>query len=220
MGMGMSGYKILAVLGMLGLMLPVGACTLDEPDHFSASRVQVEEKPYTGTVDVSQFGEGEAAQAAAQYRRYGEGPVELVVTYDPVSARATAMSAADEAARLAQLLRRNGVENVRTNIMPVNDSGERMKALLSYNSYSALPPEDCTLLPGIENRANTPEEGYKMGCSVDTLYARQIARPRDLKGQTGPGEDGDGRRAANIVEVYRSGQPNKPLEGETASGEK
>ena len=94
-----------------------------------------------------------------------------------------------------------------------------MKALVRYDSYSALPPEDCGPMPGLESTEDVSfDENYRLGCSVDMLTARQIARPKDLLGREQQETTSDGRRGSNIVETYRTGTPNEPLEGESATG--
>jgi type IV pilus biogenesis protein CpaD/CtpE len=60
------------------------------------------------------------------------------------------------------------------------------------------------------------DENYRFGCTLDTVVARQV-RPKDLAGRGGDDVMNDGRRNANIVERYRTGEPNKALEGESAS---
>lgn len=196
----------------------VGACGLSAPDHFTESRVQVQQDRLSAALPVSQFDEAKVAEMASHFAKSGEGPVELTVTYDPYSRKATAMNARNEARRIAALLRKNGVEDIKADILPVMDSGDEMKAMFSYTYYSALPPEDCEMMPGVTGRAINAQEDYKLGCTVDTLFARQIARPKDLAGQ-GVQADSvtDGRRASNIVDRYRTGAPNEPLDGETAS---
>jgi len=72
-------------------------------------------------------------------------------------------------------------------------------------------------MTGIDNRDINVEEAYKLGCSTETLFARQIARPKDLKGQGTTDANTDGRRSANIVEGYRTGVQNESLGGERAS---
>lgn len=196
----------------------MGGCSLSTPDHFSTGRLGVEERELSETVLVSQFDEKRVAEMAAHFAKSGEGPVELTVTYDPRSSKATAMHAHEEAKRIAYLLKKNGVEDVRADILPVMDSGDEMKAMFSYSYYLALPPEGCETMPGVDGRAIDAQEDYKLGCTVDTLLVRQIARPRDLKGRSVEKDSvTDGRRAANIVDRYRSGVPNEPLEGGNAS---
>lgn len=196
----------------------LAGCSLSSPDHFSPSRMQVQEEKFSESVSVSQFDESKVAELAAHFAKHGEGPVELTVTYDPASRKATAMHARNEAERIAYLLRKNGVEQVKADILPVVDSGDEMKAMFSYTFYSALPPADCEMMPGVTGRAIEAQEDYRLGCTVDTLFARQIARPKDLNGQEMAADSvTDGRRASNIVDRYRTGTPNETLEGESAS---
>jgi type IV pilus biogenesis protein CpaD/CtpE len=199
------------------LLLSLSGCAMYAPGNFTTERVQVEKKDFSDAVPVSQITEQAVRKSADHYHRHGDGPFDLTVTYDPALASG-AMKASDEAARLTGLLRKNGIEDVQPSILPVANSGAEMKALFSYTAYNALAPEDCDVMPGISSRTVEAEEGYRLGCSVETLYARQIARPKDLKGQTAEGETMDGRRASNVVDTYRTGVPNKRLEGESSSG--
>ena len=205
----------LPFLLILTASLVLSGC-LYEPDHFTTERVQVEEKPFSDAVSVSQIDEESIRGVAEHYNSQGDGVFDLTVTYDPKTGNG-AMQASDEAARLAGLLRKNGVEDINASIMPVKDTGADMKAMFSYTAYNALAPDDCDVMPGISSRTIETEEGYKLGCSIETMYARQIARPKDLKGQGMMDPQSDGRRSSNIVETYRTGVPNKPLGGETTT---
>ncbi|MCC6597241.1 MAG: hypothetical protein IT559_00430 [Alphaproteobacteria bacterium] len=207
----------ITILNILSVAVLLAGCTLSAPDHFTDNRLQVQEEQFSESIPVSQFDERSVEALAAHFAKHGDGPVELTVTYDPYSAKATARRADEEAVRIAQLLKKNGVEQIKADILPVMDSGDEMRALFSYTFYSALPPADCEVMPGLQGRRIDAQADYKLGCTVDTLVARQIARPKDLLGQKTDGGLTDGRRAANIVERYRTGTPNQPLEGESAS---
>lgn len=187
-----------------------------EPSNFTPNKVQVEKTDFSDAISVNQINEESVRSAAEHYMRHGDGPFDLTVTYDP-KVQNGAMKASDEAARLAGLLRKNGVEDITASILPVKDTGVDMKAMFGYTAYNALAPKDCEVMPGVSGRIIEIEEGYKLGCSVETLYAKQIARPKDLKGQTASEALNDGRRASNIVDLYRTGIPNKPLEGESST---
>lgn len=203
---------------LIALMAPVllPGCALEEPDHFTPNKVRVQEEKVSHNFSAAELNAGAVAALAEDYRRYGDGPIDLTITYD-AKARSGAMKASDEAVRLSGLLRKNGVRDVKTAIMPVHQSGTEMRVLVGYNGYAALAPKDCTMMTGLETRTVNVEEDYKLGCSTQTLFARQVARPKDLKGQGAADPTTDGRRSANIVEVYRTGAPNEPLDGENAS---
>lgn len=204
-----------ALLAFIAVCLLLSGC-LAEPTKLSQNKVQVQQEKFTDNVAVASLNDAAIKGLADHYRRHGDGPLDLTVTYDPKSKSSGAMRASDEAARLAGSMRGYGINNVRANIVPVHNSGGDMRALMSYMAYDALAPKDCSLMAGVDNRDISVEEDYKLGCSTETLFARQIARPKDLKGQ-GSGDTTDGRRSANIVEGYRTGVPNDSLGGESAT---
>ena len=70
----------------------------------------------------------------------------------------------------------------------------------------------------MESRDVYVDEDYKLGCTIETVFSRQIARPKDLKGRPNTDPTSSGRRASNVVEDYRTGVPNEPMGGESASG--
>ena len=72
-------------------------------------------------------------------------------------------------------------------------------------------------MEGVNGTEVVVDQEYKLGCTVDTIFARQIARPKDLNGQGGSGTPTEGRSATNIIDAQRSGALNEPLEGQTAS---
>lgn len=205
------------ILGLIAFCMLLTGCELHAPSTLTTNRVQVEEKQFNETVAVDELNDAALNSIADHYRKHGDGPLDLTITYDPKSRSSNAMHANDAAARLAKSLRQRGVGDVSASIVPVKDSGSVMTAMVSYTGYNALAPKDCGLLSGYENEAVEVEEQYRLGCTMDTLFARQIARPKDLKGQSGDLPTTDGRRASNILETYRSGVGNEPLDGESAS---
>ena len=60
---------------------------------------------------------------------------------------------------------------------------------------------------------------YRMGCTVETLLARQVARPSDLLGKQGFETNADGRRQERVVSTrgYYGDKPNDALNGESAT---
>lgn len=207
------------ILGVIMLCMVLTGCDLHEPTKLSQNRVQVEEEQFSDTLPISHLNDAALSGLAHHYRKHGDGPLELTVTYDPKSSKSNAMHASDEAARLSKALRSNGVSNVHAGILPVMNSGHQMNAMISYTAYNALAPKDCDVMPGVRDYTVDADEDYKLGCTIETTFARQIARPKDLKGQSDTGGLTDGRRSANTVEVYRTGVPNEPLNGESATDE-
>jgi pilus biogenesis lipoprotein CpaD len=142
----------------------------------------------------------------------------MTVTYDPRSYRNTAMMASQEAARLSDRLRSMGVDQINANILPVNEQGDEARLLVSYNAYTAHAPKGCTSMPGMSDRVIEDNENYKLGCGIETMIAKQVARPKDLLGQENTDTYTEGRSTSNIIEDYRYGAKNEPLDGESASG--
>lgn len=208
--------RFVFVLSALSAGLLTSACDMRSRDHFSTNKVQLQEDKLVQQIAVEDLDAGMVAGLANHYNRYGDGPLSLTLTYDPKSKTMTAMKAGDALGEIVTGLRENGVRDIQTNLLPVN-STESAQVIVSYMTYNALAPKDCEVMPGIQGREINAEEDYKLGCTVDTLFARQIARPKDLKGQDTDSLS-DGRRAANKVEAYRTGVNNEPLGGESASG--
>ena len=201
--------------------LATGACSMDRPSWSvgSGQRVELMTAHESVRMPTASLNEAALAGVVAQYRSGGVGPAEVTVTYDPKSKTNTAMKAADEAARIAGFLRRRGaIDQVSSDIIPVINSGDRSEALITYDQVTAHAPRDCTSMGGIDGTETHADEEYKYGCAVETQLSRQIANPNDLKGREGlPAGKADGRRLTNIVEGYRTGTPNKALDGESAS---
>lgn len=198
-------------------LLVLAACSLDAPSQISENRVQVEHERFVEETPAVTFDQERVSSMAYHYERHGEGPLQLTVTYDPQSKSATAMQASSQASELVKAFRAAGVYDIDAKILPVKDSGAS-KVMVAYDGYNALAPEDCEMISGYEDRIlDLKDDDYQLGCSVDTLLARQIARPKDLKGQPSDGATSDGRRGSNIVNIYRSGEPSAELNGETAS---
>jgi len=85
--------------------------------------------------------------------------------------------------------------------------------MVSFDTVQAQAPSDCTTMPGLEKNTTTRFiDDYKFGCSVETMVARQIARPSDLEGVSGLDDKDGGRRETNIVESYAAGEPQPDLE--------
>lgn len=202
----------------LGLSLvSLAACEMYAESRVNDRRMQVREEKLVEEIPTSRLNEATLEGIAQSYSENGRGAMDLTITYDPVSKTNTAMRAGDEAARLSRSLRREGVVDVNTSILPVREQGAESVAIISYSSYKTAPPPNCTLMPGYDKAVLEIDRSYKIGCSLETTFAKQIADPSDLLGDARATPQTDGRRSTNIVEGYRTGAPNKPLEGVSAT---
>ena len=173
-----------------------------------AEEKHVEEFVFDGNLDAKVNAIGK------NYSRYGDGEIYASILYDPRSKDQTAMMASEKAADLSKVLRDFGAPSVRVELLPVKGN-PNMSALITYNTYKALPPEDCRLLSGIEDPDHRTELDYSMGCSVSTMIARQISNPKDLTGRGLEDSHHDARGLTNQLDIYRAGTLNEPLGGET-----
>ncbi|MFP4097939.1 MAG: CpaD family pilus assembly lipoprotein [Alphaproteobacteria bacterium] len=197
-------------------------CGVDlyEPSIANNAPIQVREEAFLQDVAVADV-DGEYIRSLARhYKKHGASAVDLLVTYDPHSKDYTAMKATGVVADIASSLRREyGIQDIHSGIMPVASQNDEPRLLVSYDSLFAQRPEGCDgMMPGLEGRPVEWAKDYKLGCTVETLIARQVAHTSDLLGEGMSSDTTDGRSSANIIEEYRSGIRNQPLEGVNASG--
>lgn len=216
-----SNYKKYGFLTLvLALSVSVSGCSrkLYEEGNITTNRVQVEQTKFSETVKSSEFDNGYARALGMHYDATGEGGVNVSVLYDPKSRANTAMHASQHVSRVASLMRDNGIHDLEANILPIQNLGDEAEIMVTFMSYEAHAPKDCETMPGFKDTDIGYREDYAIGCTVETVIARQIARPKDLAGQGSSGVT-DGRRAGNVVDRYRTGVPNESLDGESASGD-
>jgi type IV pilus biogenesis protein CpaD/CtpE len=204
------------LLSLVALTLLSG-CSMYQEGTLTESRVQVKEENFAEEIPISQFDVNVIAGMSQHYRKHGDGPLHLTVSYDPHSQTNTAMNASNHMARMVRDFKSNGVHDVAADILPVQGQGDDGMVVVSYTSYTAAAPDDCGVLPGFEDTIVDQNEEYRIGCTLERMYARQAAHPRDLMGRGSDGSLSDGRRASNMGEMYRGGLGNKALEGESAS---
>ncbi len=189
-------------------------CHQATPSMMNTSRVELNTQSGIDQIPVRHANDGYLSALASQYGRYGEGPIEMTVSYDPSSKNYTAMKAVNALSDIKEKMARKGLHNVTTSTLPVSGQDEPM-LMVSYDMVTAQGPSDCGYMEGLYNNATTPQIGeYRFGCGVEQQLARQISRPADLRGR-GTVDMGDGRRANNVSEAYRGVQPDgyrEPLE--------
>ncbi len=189
------------------------------PSTINENKIQVEETAFVEDVFVHDVDDAYIGAVARHYTKHGGSPMDLLVTYDPRSSKNTAMFATNKASDITAAFRDYGIQDINTEIMPVKSLGDHARLSITYDSYSARAPEGCGEdLPGMNNTILEHNPDYKMGCTSQSLMAKQIAKPKHLLGQGASGTT-DGRGASNIIDVYRTGAPNQPLDGQSATGE-
>jgi type IV pilus biogenesis protein CpaD/CtpE len=207
-----------AFAGMTVLFL--SSCNgLDTPSQINAERVNIEAGQFAQEFPLAELNDAGIKALQQDYARHGNGAAEVTVLYDPKSRSNTAMKASTEATRIADSMRKNGFSDVQIGIMPVKNSGDEAKALVTYNTVSAHAPSSCGDMPtfGPDHDVDTTKD-YKFGCKVESMLAKQVSRPADLLGRDGSSAPADGRRISNGLKDYRAGKMNDDLGGMSASG--
>ena len=198
--------KPFLVFASLGALFAVSACEsfFVIPTSNTAKRVELHHSEQAYRMPVTQFDEDTFDRIGRDYWRYGEGPVRVTVAYnrDLVSGS----EAGVEAARLADGLRRNGIEEINTDILPTQS--KEMQGLVTYDKVTAHKPRGCGSMPGAEAGISNANEAfdYDYGCQVESMIARQIMRPKDLAGRVRGQENVDGSsRGYSFIEPLRRG---------------
>lgn len=191
----------------------LSACQQRTPSMMNTSRAELTTQTGIDQVPVTQVNDRYVDAMVGQYGRYGDGPIDLTVSYDPSSSY-NATKAVGELASLKDKLARKGIHNVNTSTLPVSGQAQPM-LMVSYDMVTARGPSDCGNMEGLYDNTTTPDIGtYRFGCGTEQMLARQISRPADLRGR-GTVDTGDGRRATNVSESYRGLPPEaytEPLE--------
>lgn len=211
----MRSYKnIAAIVLMLAALGATSACRTYKEGTLTEKKIQVAEERFVREFAVDGQHYGVLQEISNHYGRYGGAGMHLTLIYNPASSDITAMRATQQAADISDWLRREGgVQLIRSDILPVRDA-VGMKGVISYASYSAKGPDCDSLLSGFEDRDHKTDLDYEMGCTVQTVIARQISRPKDLMGRDFENTHTDARGISNQVEGYRSGAQNEVMGGE------
>ncbi len=208
--------KYILLLALAASVSGVSSCRMYKEGTLTEKKIQVAEERYVQEVEFDGTQKAVLGSVGKHYERYGDGPMHLSVLYNPSSNVDTSMKATQEAADLANTLRVTVPPGLlKVDIMPVKNL-ESMKALVTFNTYTAKAP-DCAVMSGLDEREHRIDMDYEMGCSVQSVMARQIARPKDLLGRDFDSAYRDARGSSNNIDVQRAGAFNAPLGGESTS---
>jgi type IV pilus biogenesis protein CpaD/CtpE len=207
-----AGVAALLLLGACDTIVNNNPTAMVSPGGIETYKNEVALELETAALDA-----GQLEQVSRHYWAHGDTPLLMSVTYDPHSKTNTAMKATQESARLKKLLGQQGTDNVQVDIMPVQNSGDISKTIITYDAVNARGPSECGDVKIDRNFTDWERvPDYKLGCASENYLAKQIARPKDLHGNDVM-DITDGRLQANTVELTKSGKANPPLKGESAS---
>lgn len=201
---------------LIGAVCALGACEhiVHSETRLSQSKIEVHHGSFFDAVALADFN---AVAVARDYRDAGGAVLDLGVSYNSDIA-GEAKRASKALLRVKAALKDAGVDHMHVTIVPVSGQ-DGMQVLTTYSGVIAKAPAGCDVMPGLTHNNIEPEEDYQVGCTINSLIARQVARPSDLAGGRLEADYalGDGRRAVNVVEGNRTGVRNEPIEGLSAS---
>lgn len=216
------------ILSGIALILLSGCTSMVEsPTWVNEKRVEVQSDHFTDTFETSTLKDAGMVHAIANtFHRYGNGEMAIVVSYDPRSSVNTEKQAAAALSTFNAGLSREGISRTQSTLSAAVGTGDTSTTLISFPALSARPPEGCTMMPGYDRVSDEIQSddgakpNYRFGCSIESLMARQVARPSDLMGRQGFETKSDGARAEKVITSrgYYSDTSNSDLGGETASG--
>lgn len=220
--------KPLQILVLLASVSLISACNLNEPSWTNTQRVEVHEEGFTDTYPTSQLDDNILRAIGVNYYRYGNGPMDIAVSYDPKSSTNNEAQARGEAKRIQDELARNGVRNIRVTTTAAEGTGENSSTLINFPALTARAPESCGMMPGYAGTVTdvpdtavgpAPSNRYNMGCTVESLMAKQVTRPGDLLGRRGFETNADARRQEIVIwqRGYYGNKSFEPLEGQRAT---
>jgi type IV pilus biogenesis protein CpaD/CtpE len=181
------------------------------PTMMNTSRVELSHETMVEQIPMAKISDTDLLVIAEQYRKNGNGPLDLTITYDPKSKDFTAMSALHDLKHIREVLKTKNITNISTQTLAAPEG--KPSLIVSYELVRAQAPSDCTPMPGLDNNETGRFIGdYKFGCATESLIAKQIARPSDLEGNATLGAR-SARRDAIVIEGYSAGVPREPLEG-------
>jgi type IV pilus biogenesis protein CpaD/CtpE len=198
-----------ASLYVIGFLL--AGCTQSTPSMLNTSKVELTQETVVEQIPLNEITDSRLAVLADYHRQFGTGPLDIAMTYDPKSKEFTAMNASHRLKHVKTVLGYKGVKNIQAQTVAVTDGSPSL--IVSYDMSRAQAPSDCAPMPGLENNETGRFIGdYKFGCGVETMFAQQIARPADLKGNAVM-DQRDARREAIVVDGYSAAVPREPLVG-------
>ena len=183
------------------------------------------ESQFEASYDISTLNTAQIEHIASEFKRYGGDVLSLTVSYDQKAqtSQYSASQAMQKAGEVAASLRKDFyIKNVEASILPAANTTPTL--FVAYKRFEAHAPEGCGVAPGLDGLGTNTEDkikDYELGCSLNTLIAKQTYRPKDLLGKDYTVDDSEATRSITGLygTGYYDGTPNEPLNGEKASDE-
>jgi type IV pilus biogenesis protein CpaD/CtpE len=197
---------------------------MDSPSWVNQDRVEVRADHFEDQFQTKDINESMLRAIATSYYRYGNGPMSVLVSFNPQQKNSKA-NASNKAKYFDDILRANGVKDVTVTLVDLQQ--DQSTTRISFPALVAQAPQNCGLMPGLKghtsvsDNANHNSQNYQFGCSVETMIANQVSRPGDLLGRPGFETRADGRRQDRVLDGrgYYDNKSFEPLDGESSTDE-
>ncbi len=207
--------KIFRYSLLLTTLILLSACMQNPTTWVNQNRLEIHNDVFTDSFRISELNDSTLRQVAQIYQRYNDGEMKVGLTSNNKK----------DITRIESVLKKYGVKNLSISSTKPERGMEEM-AVISFPALVAQKPKDCGMIPGYDGNLQTPdtaqgEAPYGLGCTVETMLARQVNRPKDLLGKNGFETNADGARAEGVVSRrgYYDDKSFPPLSGESASGD-
>jgi type IV pilus biogenesis protein CpaD/CtpE len=213
------------ILSLAALTFLSGCSVQSETWVNKAGRVEIREDHFTDTFETTKINKSIIHAIGDYYDRYGNGPMSVVVSYDPQSKVNSKQNAQNYLEAITNQLSKVGISDLNGTISEMRGSGDLSTTLVSFPATIATAPKGCGFMPGYEDPSEEiPDDTnikapYGYGCTIENLMAKQISRPSDLLGKQAFETNSDGRRTERVISGrgYYSDKEFPKLEGESAS---
>lgn len=212
----MQTYRLILLMGALGVALATSACDPTTPSEVTATKMQVKDQVITETLSAGHADLTRVPTIAQNILRNGSN-VDVTLTVPYISGGYTGAARLGSAYKKAFV--KEGVTNFSVALVEMTDSKDTGKAVLSWQGLVASQPDDCGRMPGAGNEGTgnlEDAQGYHYGCETQANIGKMIADPSDLLGKA-PNAQADSRRNGTIIEPYEAGKPNQKIGGMSAS---
>ena len=180
---------------------------VDFPEERTVStKVDLHEEMVQHIMPSDEVTDAFIASEANAYYRVGHGPVELRVSYDPKSSTYNQHWAKRKAKRMERKLQAAGIQNISADILPIPGTGSS-QTIIRYTAFVPKAPAECEPF-GDQTEFSDPDEDYIVGCTAQSMFARQIHRSADLRDRYPTDDPQSADRSAAGVDQYRTGLRN------------
>jgi len=178
-------YKTVSFIIVFASLAILSACDFTDPilvyeeSNLNRERMYLVNGSHSEEYRLNDFNDEAVHNISSHYDRYGSGAVDVRVSFNPSSSTNTAMSAGKILSDVALKLRKNGIREQNADLIPIKT--EEPMVLISYDTVSLKAPDNCSDSPGWDRDIGEGWDDYRLGCQLETLLSKQIARPKDIE---------------------------------------